>query len=125
MLESMINAPRPTRAEASDVANAVLDGSDMVMLSGESAGGSYPTHAVGVMARTCVEAENSIDYHKTFNDARSASSHVHTAESVARSAASVVLDNDDISVIVVMTETGKLARLVAKYRPEVPILACS
>jgi pyruvate kinase len=125
MLESMINAPRPTRAEASDVANAVLDGSDMVMLSGESAGGSYPTHAVGVMARTCVEAENSINYRQTFSDAKSSSPTVDTAESVARSAASAVLDNEDISVIVVMTETGKLARLVAKYRPGVPILACS
>lgn len=125
MLESMINAPRPTRAEASDVANAVLDGSDMVMLSGESANGSYPTHAVSVMARTCVEAENSIDYSEIYRDAKAAAPVVDTAESVASAAAAAVLDNDDISVIVCMTETGKLARLVAKYRPRVPVLAVS
>ena len=125
MLESMINAPRPTRAEASDVANAVLDGSDMVMLSGESANGSYPTHAVGVMARTCVEAENSINYREIYDHTKSISTVIDTAESVASSAASAVLDNEDISVIVVLTQTGKLARLAAKYRPEVPILAVS
>lgn len=66
----MIKAPRPTRAEASDVANAVLDGSDCVMLSGESANGDYPINAVTIMGKICVEAENVINYKKLYNQIR-------------------------------------------------------
>ncbi len=125
MLESMINAPRPTRAEASDVANAVLDGTDAVMLSGESANGAYPIQAVTIMSKCCAEAERCIDYKRTFNDIKLFTpSPVSTSEALAASCVSTVQDLN-VDLIIVLTDTGHLARLVAKYRPSVPILACS
>lgn len=125
MLESMIKAPRPTRAEASDVANSVIDGTDCVMLSGESANGDYPLNAVTIMAKICVEAEKMLDYKRIYNDLRLFTpGPLSTAESVASAAVSTVLDLN-IDLIIVLTDTGKIARYVAKYRPPVPILACS
>jgi pyruvate kinase len=126
MLESMIKAPRPTRAEASDVANAVLDGTDCVMLSGECADGDYPINAVSIMSKICVEAEKTINYKRVFNDLKMyTSTPTTTAEGVASAVCSAVLDQKDISLIIVVTETGKLAKFVSKYRPEVSVMACS
>jgi pyruvate kinase len=126
MLESMIKAPRPSRAEASDVANAVLDGTDCVMLSGECADGDYPINAVSIMSKICVEAEKTINYKRVFNDLKMyTSTPTTTAEGVACAVCSAVLDQKDISLIIVVTETGKLAKYVSKYRPEVSVLACS
>ncbi|KAJ3692963.1 hypothetical protein LUZ60_012058 [Juncus effusus] len=123
MLESMIKSPRPTRAEATDVANAVLDGTDCVMLSGESAAGAYPELAVKTMARICVEAESSLDYDAIFKAMiRSMPLPMSPLESLASSAVRTA-NKAKATLIVVLTRGGTTARLVAKYRPRVPILS--
>ena len=125
MLESMCNNPRPTRAECTDVANAVLDGTDSVMLSGETAGGEYPVEAVTMMAHICREAESVIDYKSLYLAVRGSTianmGHMVTAEAIASSAVKTALDMD-AKMLVVLTESGNTARMVAKYRPKMPIL---
>jgi pyruvate kinase len=120
MLESMIQNPRPTRAECSDVANAVYDGTDCVMLSGETANGPYFEQAVKVMARTCVEAEISRNYNALFQTVRNSTlveyGGLTTAESLASSAVKTAIDVN-AALIVVLSETGTTARYVAKFRP--------
>ncbi|KAK6160548.1 hypothetical protein DH2020_003929 [Rehmannia glutinosa] len=123
MLESMIKSPRPTRAEATDVANAVLDGTDCVMLSGESAAGAYPEIAVKIMARICIEAESSLDYGAIFKGMiKSTPLPMSPLESLASSAVRTA-NKAKAKLIVVMTRGGTTAKLVAKYRPAVPILS--
>ncbi|CAM9988658.1 unnamed protein product [Ectocarpus sp. 12 AP-2014] len=127
MLESMIKNPRPTRAECTDVANAVLDGTDCVMLSGETANGDYPVDAVTMMSRTCCEAECALNYDNLYQAMRNTVMKepdyvMEPAESVASSAVKTAIDLR-AAMVVVLTETGTTARLLAKYRPDVPILA--
>lgn len=123
MLESMIKSPRPTRAEATDVANAVLDGTDAVMLSGETANGSYPELAVAVMSRICQEAEASLDYPAIFKEImKSVPLPMSPLESLASSAVRTA-NKVRASLIIVLTRGGTTAGLVAKYRPYVPILS--
>ena len=125
MLESMVQNPRPTRAECSDVANAVYDGTDAVMLSGETANGPYFEQAVQVMARTCVEAEGSRNFNLLFQSVRNSIVNAHgylsTGESMASSAVKTSIDIK-AKLIVVMSETGKMANYVAKFRPGVSAL---
>ena len=124
MLESMIVNARPTRAECSDVANAVLDGTDAVMLSGETANGSHPLAAITYMARTCVEAEGMLNHDKLFISIREATlknGFIGSTEAVASSAVKTSVDMG-AKAIIVCSETGNTARLVAKYRPAVPVL---
>ncbi|KFK37840.1 hypothetical protein AALP_AA3G036000 [Arabis alpina] len=123
MLESMTVSPRPTRAEATDVANAVLDGTDCVMLSGETAAGAHPETAVLTMSRICKEAEDYIDYDvlqkKTLEIV---SKPLSPIESLASSAV-LTARSLGAKAIVVLTKGGYTAELVAKYRPSVPILS--
>jgi len=124
MLESMISNPRPTRAEATDVANAVLDGSDCVMLSGETASGEYPIEAVNYMASMCKEAEGVeavTDYPSLFEALKLGTKDPKIPEVVCSYAVRAANDLN-ASMIIVITETGYSARLISKYRPRIPIL---
>jgi pyruvate kinase len=122
MLESMIENPRPTRAEASDVANAIFDGTDAVMLSAETASGRYPKEAVCMMAKIVVEAEsNMADYMQPRRRTRRGLSISETiCESIAHAA-----EDLNIAAIAVFTETGSSARMVSKFRPKSRIYAFS
>ncbi|KAJ3028819.1 hypothetical protein HDV00_010004, partial [Rhizophlyctis rosea] len=123
MLESMIVNPRPTRAEATDVANAVLDGSDCVMLSGETAKGSFPVLAVEMMARICREAEIDINYSELYPSLRrQVRLPISVSEAVASSAVKTSWDVH-AALIIVLTQTGNTAQAIAKYRPIAPVLA--
>ncbi|GAA0162811.1 kinase [Lithospermum erythrorhizon] len=123
MLESMIKSPRPTRAEATDVANAVLDGTDCVMLSGETAAGAYPEVAVQTMAKICIEAENSLNYGEVFkNIMETAPMPMSPLESLACAAVQTASSTNS-ALIIVLTKGGTTAKLVAKYRPKMPILS--
>ena len=121
MLESMITNPRPTRAEASDVANAVLDGTDALMLSGETASGKYPLLAVRTMGRIIEEIERSSRY-KSLYDSTSGLAFTHSANAIAK-AAVVASRQLDARAVVCVTESGGVARLVSEYRPEAQIIA--
>ena len=121
MMESMMASPRPTRAEASDVANAVLDGSDAVMLSGESATGIYPIETVTIMSNICKASENIIDYSdKLHNSKKSNQKTIQDAIGISISDTTIALD---IAAIVVFTQSGSTARRISKFRPNAPILA--
>lgn len=122
MLESMTNNPRPTRAEVSDVANAVIDGADCVMLSGETAKGNYPKEAVTMMHDTCLLAEVAIPYVNAFDELRDlAPRPADTTESISMSAVATSLELN-AGAILVLTTSGHTARLLSKYRPVCPII---
>ena len=122
MLESMITNPRPTRAETSDVANAVYDGTSAVMLSGETAVGKYPVETVKTMASIARSAEDDIDYIKRFNMASLATPTI--SDAISHAACTTAHDLDAKAVIVVTT-SGTTARMVSKFRPSVPIIAAT
>ncbi len=121
MLDSMQHEPRPTRAEASDVANAILDGTDAIMLSGETAAGKYPVEAVKMMNVIALKTEPAIDREAMFRR-QSELKEVTITDAISQSVSNVA-NNLDVSAIITPTESGHSARMVAKYRPKVPIIA--
>jgi pyruvate kinase len=120
MLESMIRAPRPTRAEATDVANAILDGTDAVMLSGETAAGDYPIEAVKYMARIAEKAESSTD----IGELREATGRLDETEAISHAVAEIASQIHP-KAILTTTTSGQTARLISKYRPRFPILCAT
>jgi pyruvate kinase len=124
MLESMIENPRPTRAETSDVANAIYDGSDAVMLSGETAAGKYPVEAVAMMAKIVLETEHQL---RTDPQPRRLLPHprrLSVAETICE-CMSHAADDLDLAAIAIFTETGTTARLLSKYHPDPPVYVFS
>jgi pyruvate kinase len=120
MLESMIHAPRPTRAEASDVANAVLDGADAIMLSGETAVGEYPVEAARAAARIAEVAEERA---AGFRTVVVPCTHTDEPSAVAHAAARITADDPEVAAIACFTGTGRTAALLSSERPPVPIYA--
>lgn len=123
MLESMIKHPRPTRAETTDVANAIYDGTSAIMLSGETAVGLYPVEAVKTMGRIADRTEQDIDYRKRFFE-KERKANPDIADAISHATCTTALDLN-AKVIVTVTKTGRSARLISRYRPECDIIGCS
>ncbi|MGD6855533.1 pyruvate kinase [Bacillus infantis] len=121
MLDSMQRNPRPTRAEASDVANAIFDGTDAIMLSGETAAGTYPVEAVQTMHNIASRAESALD-HKEILSNRSKDNEHNITDAIGQSVAHTAL-NLEVNAIITPTESGHTARMISKYRPKAPIVA--
>ena len=124
MLDSMCSNPTPTRAEASDVANAILDGTDAIMLSGESAAGDYPEEAVQMMHKIAKTTEPILPYRERLEKAVRVRQRTIT-DAICISVVECTLNLDNVSAIIAFTETGGTAKRISKYRPNVPIIACT
>ncbi len=123
MLESMIKNPRPTRAETTDVANAVYDGTSAVMLSGETAAGAYPVEAVRTMVRIAERTEQDIDYRKRFyRNERGVNPDI--TDAICHATCTTALDLN-AKAIVTVTKSGAAARMISRYRPESAIIGCA
>ncbi|MDN5330807.1 MAG: pyruvate kinase [Tepidanaerobacteraceae bacterium] len=120
MLESMIKNPRPTRAEATDVANAIMDGTDAIMLSGETAAGDFPVEAVKVMARIAQKVEESVSLDAT---AVKRQTSIRTVTDAISHATYTIAKDLGASAVITSTKSGYTARMVAKFRPSAPIIA--
>jgi pyruvate kinase len=121
MLDSMQRNPRPTRAEASDIANAIFDGTDAIMLSGETAAGKYPIESIQTMSRIAERAELALEYREMLVK-QSLAQQTTVTEAISQSVANSALDLD-ARAIITATESGYTARMISKYRPKAPIIA--
>ncbi|WP_274307709.1 pyruvate kinase [Solibacillus daqui] len=121
MLDSMQRNPRPTRAEASDVANAILDGTDAIMLSGETAAGIYPVESVITMNKIAERTENALDYRQIVSQ-RSREREANMTEAISQAVAYTSI-NLGVTAVLAPTESGNTAKMIAKYRPGVSIIA--
>lgn len=124
MLDSMIKNPRPTRAEATDVANAIYDGTSAIMLSGETANGKYPVEALKTMIKIAVRTEADIDYKKRFRmrDDRYCKSDI--TEAISRATVTTAHDLD-AKMIITVTTSGRTARMISRFRPSCQIMGCT
>lgn len=123
MLDSMMKNPRPTRAEATDVANAIYDGTSVIMLSGETAAGKYPVEAIQTMARIAERAEKDIDYQNRFFN-RKNSQNRDVTNAISHATCTTAYDLEATAIITV-TQSGTTARMISKYRPAMPIIGCT
>lgn len=123
MLESMIHNPRPTRAETTDVANAIYDGTSAIMLSGETAAGKHPVEAVKTMALIAETTEKAIDYKQRFYGLDT-SEEVNVSAAISHATVAAAMDLGATAIITV-TKTGTTARMLARFRPECPIISCT
>jgi len=123
MLDSMIRNPRPTRAEATDVANAIFDGADAIMLSGETAAGKYPVEAVKTMYNIAIKAEEALDY-KQILQMKFKSNGVSTTNAISKATCTTAQDLG-VSAIITATSSGYTASAVSKFRPKSPIIAAT
>lgn len=121
MLESMINNPRPTRAEVTDIANAIYDGTSAIMLSGETAAGRHPVESVATMAKIAETTEESIDYKKLFQE-NTVDSEISITNAISHATCTTALDLGAAAIITV-TQSGYTARMISKFRPDCPIIA--
>ncbi|WMJ24268.1 pyruvate kinase [Paludicola sp. MB14-C6] len=123
MLDSMMKNPRPTRAETTDVANAIYDGTSAIMLSGETAAGLYPIEAVKTMAMIAERTEQDIDYEKRFR-IREVTDMPNVTNAISHATVTTAMDLN-AAAIVTVTKTGQTARMISKFRPMSPIIGCS